>query len=215
MAPQHVAQRASDAPCSRSRPTCVGTLRGPPRRGSAQTGRACPCDAPHEHPSSEAVTGPPPRSGADAALVRQSLQHVSHAGSRYDTLARLRYAFPTDHEVVAPNACDVPRSQGNALLRGEGYAEVSGMGCCGRRARPCVTGMGMVYARETSRPGCWREATMHAQDAAVGRRVRIGEHASATNGEGPAGDVNVPAAHHIRQTIGRDGLSRQHSTYAF
>ncbi len=32
---------------------------GPSRLCSTQTGRACPCDALHEHPSPEAVTAPP------------------------------------------------------------------------------------------------------------------------------------------------------------
>ena len=114
---------------SRSRPTCVGTMRGPSRRCSAQTGRACPCSALHEHPSPEAVTAPPPRSGADAALARHWLQHVSHAGGRYDTLARLRYAFPTGHERIAPNPCKTcPLRSPHRCVRYQRPSLVAGVG---------------------------------------------------------------------------------------
>jgi len=61
-----------------------------------------------------------PRDTVSLSAIMIRLQSFSHTTpTRWLTYANLfMMRPPTDCEVVAPNACDVPRSQGNALLRG-------------------------------------------------------------------------------------------------
>ena len=66
------------------------------------------------------IQGPHATVSLSAVMIR--LQSFSHTTpTRWLTYANLfMMRPPTDHEVVAPKDCDAPRSQGHALLRGEG-----------------------------------------------------------------------------------------------